>query len=402
LEVADVFRQYGPSFRQEYGATLSPEQRRAMRAIERCRTAALGGHVDECDACGHRVISYNSCRNRHCPKCQGGERAAWLEERQAELLPVAYFHVVFTIPEEVAAVALQNKRCVYDLLFQAAARTLVRIAADPRHLGAEIGFLAVLHTWGQNLMHHPHVHCVVPGGGLSPDGGQWVSCRAGFFLPVRVLSRLFRRLFLTALEDAFRRGELSFHGKLQELAAPGRFAEVVKRVGAREWVVYAKPPFGGPSQVLSYLGRYTHRVALSNERLVGLKEGQVSFRWKDYRHGNQQQVMTLAASEFIRRFLLHVLPRGFQRLRHYGFLSNRQRAEKLERCRRLLGAGSVRDEALAPAATAPEADVGGEGLAPCPECHGGRMRRVEVLTATAVVAGSRRPRVPRWEKIDSS
>ncbi len=400
LEVADIFRQYGPAFLLTHGATLSPEQRRAMRAIEQCRTAALGGHVDECDSCGHQVISYNSCRNRHCPKCQARERAAWLAERQAEVLPVEYFHVVFTLPEEIAAIALQNQRRVYDLLFQSAARTLLRIAADPRHLGAEIGFLSVLHTWGQNLMHHPHVHCVVPGGGLSPDSARWVSCRAGFFLPVRVLSKLFRRLFLEALEAAFRRGELAFHGQLREWAAPRRFADLIERARAREWVVYAKPPFGGPAQVLSYLGRYTHRVALSNNRLVEVQEGQVSFRWQDYRHGHQPKVMTLAAPEFIRRYLLHVLPRGFQRLRHYGFLSNRQRAEKLARCRRLLGVGSARAEDLAPAAAVPEADVGGERLAPCPECHHGRMRRREVLAATA--AECRRPLVPRWEKFDSS
>ncbi len=400
LEVADIFRQYGPSFRQADGAALSPEQRRVMRAIEECRTAALGGHVEECDHCGHQVIAYNSCRNRHCPKCQAGKTAAWLEERQAELLPVEYFHVVFTVPEEVAAIALQNQRVVYDLLFHAAAQTLVRIAADPTHLGAEIGFLAVLHTWGQNLMHHPHVHCVVPGGGLSSDGSQWVSCRAGFFLPVKVLSRLFRRLFLEALERAFRRGELAFHGQRQELASPHRFAAVVKSARAREWVVYAKPPFGGPAQVLSYLGRYTHRVALSNHRLVEVKEGQVSFRWKDYRHGNHQKVMTLAASEFIRRFLLHVLPRGFQRLRHYGFLSNRQRAEKLERCRRLLGVGSAPDEELATAATVPEEAGSDEQLRPCPECHRGRLRRVAVLAGAA--AGIRRPLVSRSQQIDTS
>lgn len=402
LELADIFRQCGEAYRQEHGTALSPEQRRAMQAIEQCRTATLGGHVDECDRCGHRVISYNSCRNRHCPKCQSLQKAEWLAERQAELLPVEYFHVVFTIPEEIAAIALQNKRCVYEILFHTAAQTLLRIAADPKHLGAEIGFLSVLHTWGQNLSHHPHLHCVVPGGGLSPDGARWVSCRAGFFLPVKVLSRLFRRLFLEALERAFRRGELTFHGKSQELAAPDRFADVVKRARSREWVVYAKPPFGGPAQVLSYLGRYTHRVALSNDRLLKLEGGQVSFRWKDYRRGNQIKVMTLEASEFIRRFLLHVLPRGFQRLRHYGYLSNRQRAEKLGRCRRLLGVRSAQDEELAPADTAPEADVTGERLAPCPECHFGRMRRREVLAATAVAAEERRSLVARWQKVDSS
>jgi putative transposase/transposase-like zinc-binding protein len=372
-----------------------------MQAIEVCRTAALGGHVDECDQCGHQVISYNSCRNRHCPKCQALEKAQWLKERQAELLPVEYFHVVFTIPEEIAAMALQNKRCVYDILFHAASQTLLRIAADPKHLGAEIGFLAVLHTWGQNLLHHPHVHCVVAGGGLSPDGTQWVSCREGFFLPVKVLSRLFRRLFLEALERAFWHGELAFHGKLQELAAPDRFIQLIQRARAREWVVYAKPPFGGPAQVLSYLGRYTHRVAISNDRLVKLEEGQVSFRWKDYRRGNQTKVMTLAASEFIRRYLMHVLPRGFQRLRHYGYLSNRHRAEKLERCRQLLGVKSAGVAESVSASTAQDEAVTDETLARCPVCRVGRMRCVGVLATT--FAGEERSRlVPRWQPVDSS
>jgi hypothetical protein len=303
LEVADIFRQHGEAFRLAHGAALEPVQRRAMRAIEECRTGALGGHVEECDHCGHQVIAYNSCRNRHCPKCQALATAQWLAERQADLLPIDYFHVVFTVPAEIAPIALQNKQVCYDMLFRTAADTLLRIAADPKHLGAEIGVLTVLHTWGQNLMHHPHLHCVVPGGGLSPDGTRFVTCRPGFFLPVRVLSRLFRRLFLEALERAFVRGELVFHASLVQLRDPCRFAALMEKARHMEWVVYAKAPFGGPSQVLDYLGRYTHRVAISNNRLRKLEDDKVTFQWKDYRHGNRQSTMTLEASEFIRRFL---------------------------------------------------------------------------------------------------
>jgi len=389
LEVADVFRQHGAAFLQTHGATLLPEQRRVMRAIEECRTAAVGGHVAECDGCGHQVIAYNSCRNRHCPKCQALATAHWVAARQAEVLPVEYFHVVFTVPEEIAPLARQNKRVVYDMLFAAASQTLLRIAADPQHLGAEIGFLAVLHTWGQTLLHHPHLHCVVPGGGLSPDGQQWVACRTGFFLPVRVLSRLFRRLFLDGLEEAFARGALCFHASLAHLADERAFADLVASVRRTEWVVYAKPPFGGPAQVLSYLGRYTHRVAISNDRLVKMEDGEVTFRWKDYRRGNQQGTMTLAASEFIRRFLLHVLPRGFQRLRQYGLLANRQRAVKLAVCRQLLGVAEAAGESTA----RPEGDqaadeaVTGESLARCPVCRTGQMQRVEVIAPVRVVGG---------------
>jgi len=389
LEVAEVFRQHGEAFRVTHGATLLPEQRRVMRAIEECRTAALGGHVAECDGCGHQVIAYNSCRNRHCPKCQALATAHWVAARQAEVLPVEYFHVVFTVPEEIAPLALQNKRVVYDMLFAAASQTLLRIAADPQHLGAEIGFLAVLHTWGQTLLHHPHLHCVVPGGGLSPNGQQWVACRTGFFLPVRVLSRLFRRLFLDGLEEAFARGALCFHASLAHLADERAFADLVASVRRTEWVVYAKPPFGGPAQVLSYLGRYTHRVAISNDRLVKMEDGEVTFRWKDYRRGNQQGTMTLAASEFIRRFLLHVLPRGFQRLRQYGLLANRQRAVKLAVCRQLLGVAEAAGESTA----RPEGDqaadeaVTGESLARCPVCRTGQMQRVEVIAPVRVVGG---------------
>lgn len=386
LELADIFRQCGPAYRQAHGARLSPEQRRTMHAIEACRTSVLGGHVDECETCGHRVISYNSCRNRHCPKCQALATAQWLEDRGAELLPVDYFHVVFTVPEQIAEIALQNKRVVYDILFSAASETLQSLAADPKHLGAEIGFLAVLHTWGQNLMHHPHVHCLVPGGGLALDGTQWVSCRKGFFLPLKVLSRLFRRLFLQALGQAFDRGTLAFHGCLNDLTDRHALMSVIGRARAKEWVVYAKRPFGAPEQVLSYLGRYTHRVAISNDRLVKFEEGKVTFRWKDYRHSNRQKLMTLRAEEFIRRFLLHVLPKGFQRIRQYGFLSNRSRREKLARCRRLLG---VEEQKAEPAAASEDylgryEAVTGISLVTCPVCQLGRMRRIEEISLDCV------------------
>jgi hypothetical protein len=327
-EVADVFRRYGDSYREQHAATLSTTQRAAMAAIERCRTAALGGHVEQCDNCGDQRISYNSCRQRTCPKCQSLARAQWLENRKAELLDCQYFHVVFTVPKEIAAIAFQNPDKAYNILFHAAAETLQTIAADPKHLGAEIGFFAVLHTWGQNLAFHPHLHCVVPGGGLAQSGTQWNSCRPGFFLPVAVLSMLFRRLFLEALEKAFKAGELQFFSALQslsDLAAFRRYLDLVRRTN---WVVFAKPPFAGPKQVLDYVGRYTHRVAISNHRLLGIDDSKVSFRWKDYRHGAQQKTMTLSADEFIRRFLLHVPPDGFQRIRYYGFLGNRYRKQK--------------------------------------------------------------------------
>src|SRR5271166_2149952 len=284
LEVADVFRRHGDAYRELHAEGLSRAQLRVMRAIELCRTAALGGHTEQCDACSHIRISYNSCRNRHCAKCQALARAAWLEARQADLLPVPYFHVVFTIPEPVAAIALQNKRVVYDILFRSTAATLRTIAADPRHLGAEIGFIALLHTWGQTLQFHPHLHCIVPGGGLAPDGQRWVACRPGFFLPVRVLSSLFRRLFLEGLDQAFQAGELIFRGALTKLNEADRFAKLLAKARSIDWVVYAKPPFGGPEHVLEYLGRYTHRVAISNHRLISFVGGKVTFRWRDSAH----------------------------------------------------------------------------------------------------------------------
>ena len=318
LEVADIFRQCGAQYRRKQKAHLSRAQRRVMRAIETCRTAVMGGHVNQCTQCGHRVISYNSCRNRHCPKCQSLAKAKWLEARQAELLPVTYFHVIFTIPQTLASIALQNKRNVYNILFRAVSKTLLGIAGDPKHLGASIGFIAILHTWGQNLLHHPHIHCVVPGGGLSTDGRRWIKSRKKFFLPVKVLSRRFRRLFLQYFDEAYKAGKLGFHGSLEHLNDPDEFSRFLKPARMTEWVVYAKPPFGGPKQVFDYLGRYTHRVAISNHRLTALDGDKVTFRWRDYRHGNRPKEMTLEADEFIRRFLLHVLPGGFVRIRHYG------------------------------------------------------------------------------------
>ena len=380
-EVADVFRRYGEVYRAQHGAALSTAQRRAMSAIELCRTAALGGHVEQCDSCGHQRISYNSCRSRSCPKCQSLVRAQWLEDRQAELLDTKYFHVVFTVPDEIAAIAYQNKAVVYGILFRAAAEALRTIAADPKHLGAEIGFFAVLHTWGQNLLHHPHLHCVVTGGGLSPDGMRWISCRSGFFLPVRVLSRLFRRLFLEYLEKASLAGELAFFNSLQRLSTRAAFLHYLAPVRKTEWVVYAKPPFAGPQQVLDYVGRYTHRIAISNNRLLDIDDGKVRFRWKDYRDRNRQKAMTVPADEFIRRFLLHVLPEGFHRIRYYGFLGNRHRTHKLARCRELL-AMPVQE----PLDGQPERDyrdhyeeLTGVSLKQCPACHQGRMVIVETF-----------------------
>jgi hypothetical protein len=380
LELADIFRQHGTSFRLTH--RLSPEQRRVMRAVEQCRTAALGGHVDQCDACGFKRVSYNSCRNRHCPKCQSLTKARWLEARLADLLPVEYFHVVFTLPEQLAALALQNKRVVYNILFATVAETLRTIAADPKHLGAEIGFLAVLHTWSQTLRHHPHLHCVVPGGGLALAGSGWRSCRPGFFLSVNVLARLFRRLFLEALARAYEHDKLTFHGTSAYLAEPLAFKRLLANLRAREWWVYAKRPFGGPAQVLAYLGRYTHRVAISNHRLLKLENGQVTFSWKDYARGNQQSLMTLSTDEFIRRFLLHVLPRGFQRLRQFGLLANRQRRHKLALCRTLLAdAAAVTTQTLPPNYQALYETVTGQSLLQCPACGAGTMKLTERLAS---------------------
>lgn len=337
LEVADIFRRHGEAFRAAQDGRLSHAQRRVMAAIEACRTATLGGHVEQCNDCGMVRIAYNSCRDRHCPKCQGLARAQWLADRQADLLPVPYFHVVFTMPAPIAVIALQNKAVVYDILLKAAAETIRVIAADPQHLGAETGMIAILHTWGQSLTHHPHVHCVVPGGGLAADG-CWVGCRPNFFLPVRVLSRLYRRLFLQRLQAAFDKGELEFFGNLVRLMDASAFTRYIAPLRQVNWMVYAKRPFGGPQQVLDYLGRYTHRVAIANSRLLTCENGRVHFRWKDYRADNKSRVMTLEADEFIRRFLLHILPKGFRRIRHFGFLANACRAAKLATIRAALHA----------------------------------------------------------------
>jgi hypothetical protein len=380
LEVADIFRRYGSDYRHQHRGSLSYQQLGVMRFVEVCRTPALGGHLEECDQCGHRRISYNSCRNRHCNKCQSLVKAQWLERRQADLLPVEYFHVVFSLPAQIAAIAYQNKRVVYGILFRAVAETLRTIAADPKRLGAEIGVLAVLHTWGQTLEHHPHIHCVVPGGGLAPDGQRWISCRPRFFLPVRVLSSRFRRLFLRYLDAAFETGELKFFSELKDLSHPVAWKRYLQAQRGRKWVVYAKRPFGGPAQVLNYLGRYTHRVAISNNRLLQLEDGKVSFRWKDYRDRSRQKVMTLAADEFIRRFLLHVLPKGFQRIRQYGFLGSRSRSAKLARCRQFLAVPVAVEPQVAREdwKTRYEA-ITGKSLDRCPACLRGRMVYVGIL-----------------------
>lgn len=342
LEVADIVRQHGPAYRQAHAAHLGRTERRVLAAIEACRTPALGGHSEHCTDCGLVRYAYNSCRNRHCPKCQGLARAEWLAARQAELLPVPYFHVVFTMPAAAADIAFHNKASVYAILFHAAAEALHSVAADPRYLGAEVGAIAVLHSWGQTLQHHPHLHCIVPAGGISPDQSRWIACRPGFFLPVRLLSRRFRDVFLQHLAAAFSKGELRFPGTLATLVDPAAFATRLDALAGLDWVIYAKPPFAGPEQVLGYLGRYTHRVAIANSRLVDLDDGRVSFTWKDYRQDAKTKVMTLPADEFIRRFLQHTLPDGFHRIRHIGFLANRHRTAKLALCRELLAAPLVR------------------------------------------------------------
>jgi len=405
-EVADVFRDGEDRFRARYGKTLSAGQHQVLRAVLRCRTAALGGHVQRCDDCGHQQIQYNSCRNRHCPKCQAMARAVWLEKRENELLPVPYFHVVFTLPHELAPLALQNQRAVYGALFQAAAGTLLEIAADPKHLGARIGCLMVLHTWGQNLMHHPHTHAIVTGGGLSLDGSRWVHGRCSkrgksFFAPVKVLSRVFRGKFIALLKQAFAAGKLGFYGQLKPLGNPVAFEQLLNRAVRHDWVVYAKRPFSSPLCVLKYLARYTHRVAISNQRLVGLNDGRVSFRYKDYAGGQHDKVMTLETPEFIRRFLMHTLPKGFVRIRYYGFLANRQRNRHLDQCRELLGVQPRPNESEAQDAAEPEEDAQPQQSCPtCPACQRGklviiqhvspspplRLRRPHMLTPRAAFA----------------
>lgn len=376
LEVADVLR----SHLLDYPHILTQTQARVLRALQVCRTAHLGGHVERCDGCGNQRNAYNSCRNRHCPKCQSLAKAEWVEKQVADLLPVPYFHVVFTMPPRVAELARQNPEVVYDILFRAAAETLQGAAGNPKFLGAEIGLLAVLHTWGQNLHYHPHVHCLVPGGGLSPDNKRWVGSRKKFFLPVKVLSRLYRGRFLTQLVAAHQEGRLTFHGELARLTNLEAFRQYLAPVRTIDWVVYSKPPFGGPEQVVQYIGRYTHRVAISNHRLVNLEDGRVAFRWRDYRNGNSQKVMTLSAHEFIGRFIQHILPERFVRLRSYGILSTRNRPTKLARCRELLQA------------PAPETarrnwkelleELTGRSIDACRTCNRGKMETLEKIPST--------------------
>ena len=371
IEIADILRAAGPAYRAAHAGHLSLAELKVMSAIERCRTAALGGHVEACEDCGHWRIAYNSCRNRHCPKCQGAAARTWLAEREADLLPVGYFHVVFTLPAEVTDIAFQNKAPVYDLLFRAASETMLTIAADPKHLGARIGITAVLHTWGSALTHHPHVHMIVPGGGLSPDGSRWVSSRPAFLLPVRVLGQLFRRLFLTRLITLHGAGRLAFFGSLAHLADRRAFLRYLSPVRKKRWVVYAKAPFAGPEAVLAYLSRYTHRVAISNRRLIGFDEAGVTFRYKDYRRSKaeRQQIMTIAADEFIRRFLIHVMPKGFHRIRHYGLLAGTTRKASLALARHLL--------AVAPPVDNPSEEPLNP-RPPCPGC-GGPMIIIETF-----------------------
>lgn len=374
-EVADVIREHGAAYLERYRP--SSEQRRVLTDLVQCQSAVLGGHVKQCDQCGYKVCVYNSCRNRHCPKCQAGARAAWLQAREAEVLDVEYFHVVFTLPHELVPLALQNRRTVYGMLFRAASETLLTIASDPEHLGAKLGCLTLLHTWGQNLLVHPHLHCVIPGGGISPDGERWVSARPGFFLPVRVLSRMFRGKFLAMLLHAFEQQKLEFHGQLAELRHAKAWEGWCEPLRNKDWLVYAKPPFGGPEQVLKYLARYTHRVAISNRRILALDHHGVTFSWKDYANGNRKRTMTLDSLEFLRRFVLHVLPSGFMRIRYYGFLANRNRADNIRLARRLIEEqrpDNTRaiDEESPLSHTSGDVDVEPEPEI-CPECKQGRL-----------------------------
>jgi hypothetical protein len=383
IEVADVIRALGGKFVERYQSSLSYGQLQVMRAVERCRTAALGGHLDRCSHCGHQAISYNSCRNRHCPKCQAQARDRWLAARQKELLPTSYFHLVFTVPQALNVWAQVNPRPFYQLLFQACAHTLLEVAADPKHLGAQIGFLCILHTWGQNLLLHPHLHCVIPAGGLSPDHSRWVSPPYPFFLPVKVLSRVFRGKFVAGLKHLYRTKTLRCTGWTAAFQEEQYFARFLRQLHRADWVVYAKPAFGGPQQVLRYLGRYTHRVAISNHRLLAFDGERITFRWKDYAHGGQKRKMTLEATEFLRRFLLHVLPRGFVRIRQFGLLANRRRGPLLRLCRQRLTrrpsteaspvALSEPSAPMAPATTASPSWT-------CPQC-GAPMMVVQFLTS---------------------
>ncbi len=396
LEVAAVVREHGEDFLEQWGSSASPQQRKALHDIGVCRSAALGGHVEQCDSCSQRSIAYNSCRNRHCPKCQSAARDRWLAQRAEELLPVRYCHVVFTVPRTLAALAFQNQRVFYRLLFRAVSQTLLELAADPRRLGARIGFFAVLHTWSQSLLYHPHIHCVVPAGGISPDGSRWIPCRQKFFLPVRVLSRLFRGKLLAFLRQAFAQGELELFGELSELAEPARFSAWIESLKKNECVVYAKPPLGRSQHVLKYLARYTHRVAISNGRLLSLEKGRVSFGWRNSKKSNRIQTMTLDAVEFLRRFLLHVLPRGFVKIRYYGFLAHRHRAAELARCRQLLQSSETPGAAAAILSNEQRQAVERR----CPLCRTGLLHIVEWLSAAELL--TRQADLPPLDPIDSS
>lgn len=374
-EVADVVRRAGNRFVERYRDSLTWAQLKVLRAIEHCRTAALGGHRDQCIRCGHQAISYNSCRNRHCPKCQTNAREKWLRAREQELLPVCYFHLVFSVPHSLVPLIWQNRKALFTLLFEASAAALLEVAANPARLGAEAGFLSILHTWGQTLQRHPHIHCVVPGGGLSPDHERWIRSPPHFFLPVRVLSRVFRGKFIAGLRQMFNRNQLAFHGACQSFASEPAFTAFLRTLFRQEWVVYAKAPFGGPEHVLQYLARYTHRVAISNHRLLSMDHSQVAFRWKDYAHHSKHRAMTLSLEEFLRRFLQHILPKGFPRIRYFGWMANRRRGELLPLCRTLLAA-------VPQASATSSADENAGGL--CPSC-GGTMLVVERLTAGQIL-----------------
>jgi hypothetical protein len=352
-----------------------------MRGIEICRTAVLGGHKDKCDSCGHLEISYNSCRNRHCPKCQTLRKEKWIAARNEDLLPIEYFHVVFTIPSELNLLVSMNQKVLYDLLFRSASETLTELANDPKHLGAKIGVIGILHTWGQNLMDHPHVHCVVTGGGISPDGERWVSCRKGFFIPVKVMSALFRGKFLDILNNCLKRGDLAFHGSISHLKEPEAFASFKKQLYHKKWVVYCKPPFDGAKGVLQYLGRYTHRIAISNNRILNVQDGNVSFLWRDYANDSRQKTMTLKANEFIRRFLLHVLPPRYVRIRHFGLLANRNRKDNIAVCRNIIGGDKpiIKKEVKQETWQEQLLRICGIDVTTCPICQKGRMQRMMLL-----------------------
>jgi len=379
LEVADIVRSAGESFLDRSRGWITWQHRKVLLAIQRCRTAVLGGHRDRCANCDHVAISYNSCGNRHCPRCQGNARLRWVRAREAELLPTRYVHAVFTLPRELAPVALQNKKVIFNLLFHSSAETLLEVARDPRHLGAEIGFFSVLHSWDQRLQFHPHVHSIVAAGGLSPDHTRWISSSRRFFMPIKVLSRVFRGKFVAGLQAAFHSGDLHFHGTLLHLAEPRAFRAWLRILYRHDWVVYAKRPFGGPEHALRYLGAYTHRVAISNHRLIAMEDGEVTFRWRDSAHGNKKRLMTLPTDEFLRRFLLHVLPRGFVRIRNFGFLANRRRASLLPLCLQLLRRSAESAPPAAPA-RANQACVSWR----CPVC-GGTMRMIERISAAQLL-----------------